>query len=319
MARAGVAVQEASHGERTPASRPPAPASLKTAEPPAQAGSAIRRVLRNVRPRARVLVFASGKGGVGKTHLAVNLGIGLAAAGRRVLVVDADLGLANVDLVLGRRPHGDLGHVIEGRMGLVEVVQEGPAGLRWIAGASQMPGLAHLSRRARQQVLASLTDLEAEHDFLLLDAPAGVGDDVLALVHQADELVLVTTPEPTAVLDAYALLKTAAAGGAQGLGEVHLVVNLVAHRRDAERVHGRLRETAGRFLGVPVGLLGYVFCDGHVGRAVQRQEPLLTAYPHSQAAWCMKRLVGALLAGERAESASGSGFFERLVKRFAAS
>lgn len=269
--------------------------------------------------RGRVLAFVSGKGGVGKTNLAVNMGLGLAAAGRRVLLVDADLGLANVDLLLGQRPHGDLGHVLEGRMALEEIVQEGPAGMRWIAGAAQMPRLARLSQKRRDQVLESLSDLETQHDFLLLDAPAGVGPDVLCLARQADELILVTTPEPTALMDAYALLKTAAAAGAESLGQVWLVVNLVAHRRDAERVHRRLQEAAERFLGVPVTLLGYVFCDGHVGRAVQRQQPILFAYPHSQGAWCLKRLVRALLDSRCEHADAPMGFFERMVKRFAAS
>jgi len=320
LAHAGCAREEARGSPTAGAAEATASLRFRLAHRmPTHARSGIRRVLRDLRPRARVLAFVSGKGGVGKTNLAVNVGIGLAATGRRVLLVDADLGLANVDLVLGQRPRGDLGHVIEGRMALREVVEEGPGGLRWIPGASQMPRLAHLSARRREQVLEGLAGLETEHDFLLLDAPAGVGADVLALARQADELVLVTTPEPTALMDAYALLKTAAASGAESLGEVRLVVNLVAHRRDAERVHRRLSEAAGRFLGVPVGLLGYVFCDGHVGRAVQKQQPVLLAYPHSQASWCVKRLVGSLLGGRRAEASEDSGFFERMVRRLSAS
>jgi flagellar biosynthesis protein FlhG len=268
-----------------------------------------------------VLAIVSGKGGVGKTSLAVNLAIGLAAAGRRVLLVDADIGLANVDLLLGQRPRGDLGHVLTGRMALADIVQEGPAGIAWIPGASQMPALARIGQKRRDAVLEDLSDLETQHDLLVLDAPAGIGRGVLGLTRLADELVVVTTPEPTSLVDAYALLKaTAASGapGAPGLGQVRLIVNMVAHRRDVERVHSRLREAAGRFLGVPVGLLGYVFCDGHVGRAVQRQEPLLLAYPHSQAAWCVKRLVSAVLEGPQAQTGTSLGFFQRMVQRFAA-
>jgi flagellar biosynthesis protein FlhG len=290
-------------------------------EPQLRPGSPIQQVLRDLRPRARVLAIVSGKGGVGKTSLAVNLAIGLAAAGRRVLLVDADIGLANVDLLLGQRPRGDLGHVLTGRMALADIVQEGPAGIAWIPGASQMPALARIGQKRRDAVLEDLSDLETQHDLLVLDAPAGIGRGVLGLTRLADELVVVTTPEPTSLVDAYALLKaTAASGapGAPGLGQVRLIVNMVAHRRDVERVHSRLREAAGRFLGVPVGLLGYVFCDGHVGRAVQRQEPLLLAYPHSQAAWCVKRLVSAVLEGPQAQTGTSLGFFQRMVQRFAA-
>jgi len=225
-----------------------APAGLpRDASPKPQASTprpaaGIQRVLRDLRPRARVLAVVSGKGGVGKTSLAVNLAIGLAAAGRRILLLDADIGLANVDLLLGQRPRGHLGHVLTGRMTLADVVQEGPAGIAWIPGASQMPALARIGQKRRDAVLEGLSDLETQHDLIVLDAPAGIGPGVLALARQADELVLVTTPEPTSIVDAYALLKAAAASGAPGapgLGQIRLVVNMVAHRRDVERVHTR--------------------------------------------------------------------------------
>jgi MinD-like ATPase involved in chromosome partitioning or flagellar assembly len=164
------------------------------------------------------VAITSGKGGVGKTNLAVNLAIALAATGRRVLLVDADLGLANVDLVLGQRARGDLGHVLSGRMALGEIVQEGPAGIRWIPGASHMPAIARIGERRREALLERLTDLETQHDFVLLDAPPGIGQGVLHLVRQADEVLVVTTPEPPALMDAYALLKAAAAGGTDTLG-----------------------------------------------------------------------------------------------------
>lgn len=276
------------------------------------------RLLRDLRPRARILAVISGKGGVGKTSLSVNLAIALAVAGRRVLLMDADLGLANVDLVLGRRPRGGLGHVLSGQLPLESVVEDGPAGIRWIPGASHMPALARLAEKRREALLTGLTALETQHDFILLDAPAGVGSAVLHLARQADELLLVTTPEPTAMMDAYATLKAAAAEKSESVGQVRLVVNMVSHRRDAERTFERIREAAGKFLGVPVSLLGYVFCDGHVGKAVQRQEPLLVAYPHSQAAWCVKRLAGGLLDGARAREPGRFAFFRRLANLFAA-
>jgi len=278
----------------------------------------IKRILRDIRPRARVLAIVSGKGGVGKTNLAVNLAIGLAGAGRRVLLVDADLGLANVDLLLGQRPRGDLGHVLAGRLSLEEIVQEGVAGIRWIPGASHIEGIGRVGRARREALLESLSALETEHDFVLLDGPAGLGPGVLNVARQADELILVTTPEPPAMIDAYATLKAAAATGAESVGQVWLIVNMVTHRRDAERVHKRLSDASGRFLRVPVGFLGYVFCDGHVGRAVQKQEPLVLAYPHSQAAWCVRRLVGTLLKGPQVRPRARFGFFRRLADLFLA-
>jgi len=282
------------------------------------ASGALKRLTRDLRKRASIVAITSGKGGVGKTNLAVNLAIALAATGRRVLLVDADLGLANVDLVLGQRARGDLGHVLSGRMALGEIVQEGPAGIRWIPGASHMPAIARIGERRREALLERLTDLETQHDFVLLDAPPGIGQGVLHLVRQADEVLVVTTPEPPALMDAYALLKAAAAGGTDTLGRARLIVNMVTHRRQAEEVHRRLAQTASRFLHLEVGLLGYVFCDGHVGRAVQRQQPVVLAYPHSQAAWCARQLAATLAEGRESPRTWGFAFFRRLANLFAA-
>ena len=283
---------------------------------PAADAEAVQRLVRDLRPRARVLALVSGKGGVGKTNLAVNIAIGLAALGKRVLLVDCDIGLANTDLVIGQRPRGDLGHVLNGRLPLSAIVQEGPAGIHWVPGASYMPAIGMVGEEQRVALLDALTALEAAHDFVILDAPAGIGSGVLALARQADELLLVTTPEPTAIMDAYVTLKAVAATGADAMGRVRLIVNMIASRRDFERVHKRLDEVAHRFLGIRVGLLGYVFCDGHVGRAVLRQEPLILAFPHSQAAWCVKRLAGAILDEPAPADEDRCGFFQRVAKFF---
>ena len=298
---------------RRPESAPQVP---ETAPSPLPAPSPLARIVRDVRPRGRVAAVASGKGGVGKTNVAVNVAIGLALAGRRVLLLDADVGLANVDLVLGRRPKTHLGHVLAGHADLASVVQEGPAGIRWVPGAAHLSAPAQADAPLRAEVVAGLAALEEAHDVLILDLPSGIGPGVLGQVRQADEVVLVTTPEPPAVMDAYGLLKAAVGGASEPLGRVGLVVNLVSHRRDARRVHERLRATAGRFLGIDIAFLGHVFCDGHVGRAVQKQEPLALAYPHSQAAWCLKRVAAALLDGSPPPTGPRGPLLRRLANLF---
>jgi len=314
---AAAAKTAAAHASRQDHAASTAAPLTAAAASTSKAGGVLKRVVRDLHSRARIVAIVSGKGGVGKTNVAVNVAIALAAAGQRVLLVDADLGLANVDLVLGQRAHGDLGHVLSGKMALGDIIQEGPAGIRWIPGASHMPALSRIGERRREALLERLTALETQHDYLLLDAPAGIGQGVLHLARQADELVLVTTPEPTAMMDAYTLLKAAATPGRDAIGRVRLVVNMVSHRRQADEVHRRIAQTAARFLGLDVGLLGYVFCDGHVGRAVQKQQPLLLAYPHSQAAWCMKRLGGALAETRESPLAARFAFFRRLANLFA--
>jgi Mrp family chromosome partitioning ATPase len=246
------------------------PQPAATDLPTGQAGAGpIRRIPRDLRPRARVLAVVSGKGGVGKTNIAVNLALSLAAAGRRVLLVDTDLGLANVDLILGRRPRGNLGHVLAGRLPLEAIIQEGPAGLRWIPGASHMPAVARMEARRREAILDGLAALETQHDFLLLDTPAGIGPGVLEVARQADELLLVTTPEPTAIMDAYALLKAVAADGAEpclpwsrraGGGRVarpHPTYRQhgrpPARRRSGPRAVGRDGRAVSRHFSEPVG------------------------------------------------------------------
>ncbi|MFO8014321.1 MAG: MinD/ParA family protein [Phycisphaerae bacterium] len=297
----------------------PAPIFRPSARRAAAAPTAARpdRVVRDVRPRGRVVAVASGKGGVGKTNVAVNVAIGLAGAGQRVLLVDADVGLANVDLVLGRRPRAHLGHVLAGHADLESVVQDGPAGIRWVPGASHPANLAAAAEPLRDALADGLAALERAHDLVMLDLPAGIGPGVLPQVRHADEILLVTTPEPPAVMDAYSLLKAAATGADEPLGPVGLVVNIVSHRRDAHRVHERLVAAARRFLNVEIDFLGYVFCDGHVGRAVQKQQPVTLAYPHSQAAWCMKRVAGALLEGsQRPRRGPRPAFLRRLANLF---
>ncbi|MCX5653809.1 MAG: MinD/ParA family protein [Planctomycetota bacterium] len=311
---AKTAAAHASRPDHAAIAAAPLPAAAASTS---KAGGVLKRVVRDLHSRARVVAIVSGKGGVGKTNVAVNVAIALAAAGQRVLLVDADLGLANVDLVLGQRAHGDLGHVLSGKMALGDIIQEGPAGIRWIPGASHMPALSRIGERRREALLERLTVLETQHDYLLLDAPAGIGQGVLHLARQADELVLVTTPEPTAMMDAYTLLKAAAPPGRDAIGRVRLVVNMVSHRRQADEVHRRIAQTAARFLGLDVCSSDYVFCDGHVGRAVQKQQPLLLAYPHSQAAWCMKRLGGALAETRESPLAARFAFFRRLANLFA--
>ncbi|MEW6489031.1 MAG: MinD/ParA family protein [Thermodesulfobacteriota bacterium] len=262
-------------------------------------------------PPRRVLAVASGKGGVGKTSLVANLGAVLARRGRRVTVLDADFGLANLDILLNLNPPRNLGHLLRGEARAEEVVVEASPGLRVISGASGVQALADLGGEERRGLLEALAPLTDGQDFLLLDAAAGIGRNVVDLCRAAREVLLVTNAEPTSLTDAYGLAKVV---WAQDPGvEVRLVVNGVAGAGEGQAVHARLDEVVMRFLRRRLAYLGHVARDEHVGRSARRQAPFVLAYPRCAASRCVEALAEALL--ESAPPPAEEGFWERLLGR----
>jgi flagellar biosynthesis protein FlhG len=261
-------------------------------------------------PRARVIAIASGKGGVGKTTLAVNLSIAAAEAGRRVALVDADLGCANADLMLGVTPERHLGHVIEGRCGLERALCQVQRGLSLLAGASGMAGLAALDRAGRARLLSAIEVLERRSEVIVLDCGAGIGPGVLDLVLCADDVVVVTTPEPTSLADAYGLIKSAAIRRETERPTLWSLVNACAGAGEAQAVHERLGSVCERFLGWPVRVGGSVQADPAAGRAVRARRPLLHREPNSIAGKDI-RVIAARLglrdALERGPASAGMG------------
>ena len=237
-------------------------------------------------PRPRVIVVTSGKGGVGKTNVVANLAIALAQMGRRVTIFDADLSLANVDVLLGLNPQYHLGHVLAGSRELAEVVMEGPSGIQLLPGSSGLEELAELTAAQRAILAGGLRDFEVSNDFILIDTPAGIGSGVTGLLRAADEAVIVTTPEPTAVIDAYATIKVVArhAPGKR----THILINEVQNARDAQQVFNQLAGVAHRFLDHELTYLGLIVGDEAVPRAVKQQEPFIKAFPEAPASRCVR-------------------------------
>ncbi|MBE3580468.1 MAG: MinD/ParA family protein [Thermoanaerobacteraceae bacterium] len=256
----------------------------------------------------RSLAVASGKGGVGKTHIVVNLSLALARRQKRVMVLDADLGLANVDILLGLVPRWDLGQVVRGEKELREIVIEGPAGVRLIPGGSGVHELADMTNQQREGLIQGLSRVTAGTDFFLIDTSAGISRHVLSFAAAAGEAIIVTTPEPTALTDAYGLIK-----GLSRLGvKIHLLVNRALAAGDGREAAARLQATARRFLAVEISLLGIVPEDRAVGLAVREQRPLVLHYPSSPAARAIEE-VAARLAGTPAPPVGGrEGFWQRL-------
>jgi flagellar biosynthesis protein FlhG len=230
--------------------------------------------------RCRVVTITSGKGGVGKTSLTANLGLELARQGQRVLVLDGDLALANLAILFNLAPKGDLADVLAGRRTLASIVLEVVPGLSLIPASNGVAELADLDEERRREVLAELSPLCAEADVLLIDTSAGIASSVIGFVAMAHRTLVVTTQEPTALSDAYAVLKAARRSGA---ARVDVVVNMATSQAEARQVYARLTKLTERFLGFTPQLAAVIPRDPCVAEAVVRQEPLAIIYPYSPA------------------------------------
>ncbi|MBO8127492.1 MAG: MinD/ParA family protein [Firmicutes bacterium] len=261
----------------------------------------------------RVIAVTSGKGGVGKTNFAVNLGVALAQGGRQVALLDADLGLANIDIVLGIIPQYTLVNVLRGEKTLPEIIVPGPGGLQVMAGGSGVYELANVSAWRLDQLIKSFGELEKSLDFFLIDTGAGIGQHVLAFLKSAEETVVVTTPEPTAVTDAYGLIKMLLLGSPEA--KVKVVVNMVESEEEARQVYARLDAACSKFLGVQVGFLGYILRDRVVEKAVKEQIPFVVARPNSKAARCILEIAGriASLPQENANAGGLRAMFKKMM------
>jgi flagellar biosynthesis protein FlhG len=284
------------------------------ADPPAAAAARLTGAPPPTRTRS--LVLTSGKGGVGTSNLALNLAVALGELGERVVLVDADLGLANIDLLCGLAPASDLGDVLVGDQPLAEAIVQGPAGIRIVPGAHGMRTLVEVLGDAPARLVAELAELEAEADFVLVDAGSGLAPSIMTLAAAADEVVLVTTPEPTSVADAHAAINRLRR--LAGPPRLLAVVNQAASAAEASDVLDRLSASSRQFLGTVVTGLGYVRADPHVPLSVRIRRPLLVAYPNSLASRGIRRLARDLIAQHQPQSRR-PGFFAALAARWALS
>lgn len=256
---------------------------------------------RPTRRSAKIVAVSSGKGGVGKSNVAVNLSIALASPpyGLRVTLLDADLGTANADVLCGVMPRARLEEVAAGVRSMREIAVEAPGGFRLVPGSAGIARMADLPAVHRERLVAAVSELEADADVVIVDTAAGVGAGVTSFLRLADLGVVVTTPEPPAIADAYALVKCVA--GRRGQGAEHarastlaLVVNQVADAAEAAAVHARIAGVCVRFLGLALPMLGHVAHDLRVVAAVRQRRPLLVVDPRAPASRDVRAVAGAV-------------------------
>jgi flagellar biosynthesis protein FlhG len=241
------------------------------------------------RSGARTIAIASGKGGVGKSNLAANLAVALGERGARVLLVDADLAQASLDLLLGLHPRFDLQHVLAGDRTLEDIVVQGAKGVRLIPASSGVPELADLDDYRRECLLRGLSALDPGVDLILIDTASGVSRTVTSFCLAADEVLVVTSPEMPAFSDAYSLIKML---HAQNIARApRLLVNMAGSAEEAEETSHRIRLVARRFLSLELEFWGYVPFDPSVGHAVRLQEPVVTSFPHAPSSIAYRALA----------------------------
>lgn len=266
----------------------------------------------------RVVAVSSGKGGVGKTNVSINLALALAELGQRVVVFDGDLGLANVDVICGLTPKYTLEDVVVGHKTVTEVLVDGPKGIKILPGASGNGIMTNLEQSTLQSLLDKLLILDGLADFLIIDTGAGIARSVIQLLEASDEVIVVITPEPTSLTDAYGLVKTLFLHGKKC--SIGVLVNRVRSKDEAEATFSRLAAVMDRFLKFKVNYLGYIYEDHFVTKAVMRQTPVALLFPVAPASqcikWVAKNLLG-VLHKSSAPSRGVRGFVEGLVSQFA--
>jgi flagellar biosynthesis protein FlhG len=262
---------------------------------------------------ATVIAVASGKGGVGKTNIATNLAICLSASGKKVVVVDADLGLGNVDVLMNIDSTYNISHVVSGQKSIKDITQRGPGGVRVVCGGSGIEDLANLSVFAQWRLIEELRVLEESHDVIVLDTGAGINSSVVGFCVAADHTLVVTTPETTAMTDAYAMIKVLSGRGCKG--KISLVVNMAGSQEEGRKIYEQIATVAKRFLDRRIFDGGVLCRDKHLPKAVKLREPVVISFPNSPITASMAAMTEKI-SNVPAVSSSGGGFARRVANWF---
>jgi flagellar biosynthesis protein FlhG len=261
----------------------------------------------------RVLAITSGKGGVGKTNIAANLALCLAASRKRVLLLDADISLGNLDLVMNIRSQYNISHVVNGCKSIEDVIHIGPEGLRIVCGASGLGRLADIGEHEQHRLLQHLAALQNDTDVIVIDTAAGISSSVVGFCLAADHVLVVTTPEATAMTDAYGMIKVLVRKRYEG--PISVIVNMARDAAEGKHTYQRLADVASRFLQADLYYAGVLLKDEHLCAAVRVRKPVVLAYPRSQISSAFATLATRIGGIEGGRPTPGS-FFSRVVGWF---
>jgi flagellar biosynthesis protein FlhG len=262
----------------------------------------------------RVIAVTSGKGGVGKTNVSVNLAVAMAAAGKDVMLLDADLGLANVDVLLGLQPHYNLSHVISGERSLEEVLVEGPLGIKIVPASSGVKQMVDMDPMGYAGIVRAFSELSAKVDVLIVDTAAGITSGVTTFVGAAQEVIVVVCDEPASITDAYAMIKVL--NRDHNIRRFRVLANMARSVREGYELFTKIARVCDKFLNVSLDFMGSVPHDEQLRLAVQKQRAVVEAYPSSRAALAFKKLAQKADNWPIPDDAGGqvAFFIERLIQ-----
>jgi flagellar biosynthesis protein FlhG len=285
---------------------------MHASEPIQDQATGLRRMV-NPEP-VRVIAVTGGKGGVGKTNISINLGVAMAELGRRVMLLDADLGLANIDVLLGIHASRNLSHVINGECGLEDVMVQGPKGIRVVPGASGLQQMAALSRAEHAGLIHAFSEVANEVDVLLIDTAAGISDLVVSFSRAAQEQIVVVCDEPASITDAYAIIKLL--NREYDVSRFRILANMVKSVQEGKDLFNKMCRVTDQYLDVMLSYMGSIPFDEQLRRAVKSQKPVVEAYPRSRVAQAFKNLANRADNWPTPTGVSGDlqFFVERLIQ-----
>ena len=272
------------------------------------------------RPVARVITVTSGKGGVGKSNTAINLAIQFRQMGQRVIILDADFGLANIEIMFGTVPRHNLCDLIYQGKNIKDIITWGPGGVGFISGGSGIAGLSNLSREYLIYIIQNLAELDAIADIVIVDTGAGISDAVLEFLVASGEIILVTTPEPTSITDSYSLLKALNRHDrfSSETSQIKVMANKVDSKEEGKALFTKLNAVVARYLKLPISYLGSVPQDSHLNQAVMQQTPVSLANPNAKSAKAYQEIAQVVMYGEQSllnKKRGMAAFFSHIITK----